>query len=74
MDFRTVSSAASAELCRAMESSGDHSPLISVSLALDILRDIPVDDAVRFKPGQTHMGNRFSCQFVSQKVVSSVKK
>ncbi|EPS94338.1 hypothetical protein FOMPIDRAFT_1055155 [Fomitopsis schrenkii] len=65
---------ASAELRRAMESSGDDSPRTSVCLALDILRDIPVENAVRFKPGQLHDGKEFRCRFVSQEFVTKVKK
>ncbi|KAI0715950.1 hypothetical protein C8Q72DRAFT_867825 [Fomitopsis betulina] len=57
---------ASAELCCTMRSSDEDSPRISVCLALDILRDIPVGDAVRFKPGQLHEGKEFRCRFVPQ--------
>lgn len=70
---RTVSSAASAEVRRAMESAVGGSPRISVSLALEILRDIPVDNVVRFKPGQRHEGKEFRCRFVSQDVVPRLK-
>ena len=73
MDFRTVSSAASAELCRAMKSAEGAGPRLTVSLALEILRDIPVDNVVRFKPGQRHEGKEFRCRFVSQDVVPRLK-
>ena len=70
---RLVFSTASAELRRAMKSTDGSSPRISVSLALDILRDIPVDNTVRLKPGQLHNGKEFRCQFVSQDVVRKLK-
>lgn len=63
---RMTFSDASAELCCTMRSSDEDSPRISVCLALDILRDIPVGDAVRFKPGQLHEGKEFRCRFVPQ--------
>ncbi|KZT68668.1 hypothetical protein DAEQUDRAFT_727541 [Daedalea quercina L-15889] len=59
-------STASAELIQAMEDGSDEDhPRISVSLALDILRDVPTNNAVRFIPGKHCRGKEFRCKLIS---------
>ncbi|KAH9930267.1 uncharacterized protein B0H18DRAFT_994090 [Fomitopsis serialis] len=65
--------AASSELRQLMEDSDASRPRVSVAVALNILCDVPTDNAVKFIPGHIHEGKDFRCKFVSRSTKAKVK-